>query len=101
MEKKQKPISSSDSSFSYFASSFRASTAAAAVPPAAGTALLATGAPPPAPTPDDVCFTSFPQSAFARSYAQIGSISTSAASLNAIIFSAVISMPSSARIRVA
>ena len=122
-------ISSSDSSFSssFFSSSLGAS-AAAAPPAAAPGAAPAAGAAPPAPTFERSSFTSLPSSAFARRVAQIGSSSTDAAVVKAVILSAykdkdrkntrvrvrskraqvllgetrtVISMPSSARMRAA
>jgi len=95
-------MSSSDSSFSssFFCSSFGASGAAPPVTTAAGAAPTA-GAPPPAPTFDNNSFTFFPSNAFARSDAQMGSRSTEAALVSAIILSDVISIPSSARMRAA
>jgi len=95
-------MSSSDSSFSSsFSSSFCASTASAEPDDAAGTLEPAAGAPPPEPTFDNSSLTFFPSRAFARRVAQIGSTSTFAADVKATILSAVISRPSSARMRAA
>jgi len=96
-------MSSSDSSsFSgFFSSSFGASAAAAGPADAAGTPEPAAGAPPPEPTFDNSSLTFFPSRALARRVAQIGSTSTFAAFVKVTIFSAVISRPSSARMRAA
>lgn len=87
----RRTMSSSDSSFSsFFSSSLGASAVAAGAPPAAAAAGAAptAGAPPLAPTFDSRSFTFLPSRALARSVAQMGSRSMSAAFVNATILSA-------------
>lgn len=79
-------MSSSDSSFSSsFSSSFGAASGAA--PPAAAAGAAPTAGAPPAPMLERSSLTFFPSRAFASSDAQIGSTSTLAAEVRAMIFS--------------
>ena len=116
-------MSSSDSSFSssFFSTSFSSAAGPAPVAPPAATA--GAGPPPPDPTFDSNSLMFLPSRAFVSNAAQIGSSSTLAAVVKAVILSAcgihtersvgdgdselqgigrtVISMPSSARMRAA
>ena len=85
---KVRTMSSSDSSAgSSFFSSLGASAATASVVDAAGAAEPAAPPPPPEPTFDNISFTFFPSRTWARSFAQIESISTLAALVRVIILS--------------
>lgn len=85
--RRERTMSSSDSSFSSSFFSSLGASASAAAPPAAGAAPVA-GPAPPAPTFESRSLTLLPSSAFARRDAQMGSTSMFAALVSAVLLSA-------------